>query len=165
MEDTVPADFEQAFPALYRQARSVAWRLLGNPTEAEDAAAEALARTLVAWKKVGALDYREAWVSRVTSNVSIDILRRRHLTASHLEPVDDFEHPDAMAVAVDVRAALARLPRRQAEVLVLRWIAGLSEDEVATVLHVSRSAVRTHATRGRDAMRRHLGGGFEYVAL
>lgn len=73
----VPGDFEEEFGSLYRLARTVALRILGSVADAEDAAAEALTRTLVDWSRVGRLDHREAWVQRVAANVAIDVVRRR----------------------------------------------------------------------------------------
>jgi len=69
----------------------------------------------------------------------------------------------AMQSAEDARvtAALRTLPRRQQEVLVLRYYADLSEHDIATTLGVSRGAVKTHAHRGMTALRTALAGGLE----
>lgn len=61
------------------RARQVAYRILGDRSEAEDAAAEAFTRALVTWRKVGALAFRDAWVLRVTANVAVDWRRRRRV--------------------------------------------------------------------------------------
>jgi RNA polymerase sigma factor (sigma-70 family) len=52
--------------------------------------------------------------------------------------------------------ALARLPRRQREVLVLRHYLDLSEKEIAETLRISSGAVKSHASRGAAALRRNL---------
>jgi RNA polymerase sigma factor (sigma-70 family) len=57
-----------------------------------------------------------------------------------------------------VLAALRRLPRRQQEVLVLRYYADASEAEIAEALGVSRGAVKSHAHRGIAALREALAG-------
>jgi RNA polymerase sigma factor (sigma-70 family) len=166
--DNAPA-FEATFGPLYRQARHVAWKLLGDPTEAEDAAAEAMARALLAWRKVGRLPYREAWVMRVTANVAIDVLRRRpdmlKLGGESDPEAGPVDFGEGVALGVDIRRALLRLSRRQRQIVVLRWIGGLTEDEVSRGLGLSRSAVRTHAGRGLAAMREQLGREVDYVAL
>ncbi|MGH2687922.1 MAG: sigma factor, partial [Actinomycetota bacterium] len=61
------------FPTAYQ----VAYRVLGHVQAAEDVAAEALARAFLDWHKIKELPYREAWVLRVTTNLAVDILRRR----------------------------------------------------------------------------------------
>jgi RNA polymerase sigma factor (sigma-70 family) len=53
--------------------------------------------------------------------------------------------------------ALRGLPRRQREVLVLRYYLDLSEAEIADVLGISRGAVKSHASRGAAALRAVLG--------
>ena len=61
----------------------------------------------------------------------------------------------------EVLAALHRLPRRQREVLVLRYWSDLSEAQIALTLGISRGAVKSSASRGLDALE-HLitsGGG------
>jgi RNA polymerase sigma factor (sigma-70 family) len=52
--------------------------------------------------------------------------------------------------------ALAGLPRRQREVLVLRHYLHLSEREIAETLRISSGAVKSHASRGAAALRRNL---------
>src|SRR5947209_14839205 len=76
-DDGEKGDFDGAFRDLFHPAFGVAYRILGNVADAEDAAAEALARALLRWRKVGPLPYRDAWVMRVAANVAIDTVRRR----------------------------------------------------------------------------------------
>lgn len=52
--------------------------------------------------------------------------------------------------------ALALLPARQKDVVTLQYVCGLSEREVADRLSISPGSVKTHASRGRSALRRHL---------
>jgi RNA polymerase sigma factor (sigma-70 family) len=68
---------------------------------------------------------------------------------------EDFE--DQHVVGLLVRHALARLPRQQRAVLVLRYLAGLPDAEVASLLGCSPGTVRTHAHRGLRALRGLLG--------
>ncbi|HJY57603.1 MAG TPA: sigma-70 family RNA polymerase sigma factor [Streptosporangiaceae bacterium] len=56
-----------------------------------------------------------------------------------------------------VLAALARLPRRRREVLVLRYYLGLSEAEIAAVLGIGSGTVKSTAARGLAALARELG--------
>ncbi|MEO7351676.1 MAG: SigE family RNA polymerase sigma factor [Marmoricola sp.] len=52
--------------------------------------------------------------------------------------------------------ALSRLPRRQREVLAMRYYLDLSEREIAETLGISSGAVKSHASRGAAALRLHL---------
>jgi RNA polymerase sigma-70 factor (sigma-E family) len=88
----------------------------------------------------------------------------------HLRVIDRYRpQPPAPAPGADegvladarrreVLDALARLPRRQREVLVLRHYLDLSEREIAQTLQISQGAVKTHASRGTAALRASLVG-------
>lgn len=70
-------DFEEAFRKVWPAAFAVAHRVLGDVGDAEDAAAEGLARALVAWPRVGGLAHCDGWMLRVVGNVALDRARRR----------------------------------------------------------------------------------------
>ncbi|MHB8185345.1 MAG: sigma-70 family RNA polymerase sigma factor [Dermatophilaceae bacterium] len=55
-------------------------------------------------------------------------------------------------------AALGRLPRRQREVLTLRYFVDLSEVQIAEALHISPGSVKAHAHRGLAALRADVEG-------
>src|ERR1700759_740709 len=65
--------FEEGFPVLIRDAYRVAYRLLGDRSEAEDVSQEACARTYSRWSSVR--DHAEPWCVRVASNLALDVLR------------------------------------------------------------------------------------------
>lgn len=147
--------FERAFADLYPRARSVALRILGSIPAAEDAAAEALTRALVDWTRVGALPYRDAWVLRVTANVAIDAARKRRPDAAEaVDAPDDAVVGDAAVLRVTLVAALAALPRRQREAIVLRHLVGLPEADVAAAMQLSTNSVKKHLQRGLAKLRR-----------
>ena len=153
--------FDEFFRAGLPRARRVAERIVGR-AEADDAAAEAFARALASWRRVGRLPYREAWLLRVTANVAVDMARRRRPSvdvdvAGGLEGDAGLEESDRVADRVALAAALGLLAPRQREVVVLRFVAGLSVDQVAGALRISANTVKTHSSRGLDALRRVLG--------
>jgi RNA polymerase sigma-70 factor (sigma-E family) len=150
---TSDEDFERAFDELYPRAVRLAMRIVGDQPTAEDVAAEALARAYARWNTVAHLDYRDAWVLRVTGNAAIDAVRRRR--REQAPPLDDhFE--DATALRVALASALAQLPQRQREAVVLRYLVGYSEAEVSAVLGISPNSVKTHVRRGLVALRGRL---------
>lgn len=57
--------------------------------------------------------------------------------------------------------ALRALPRRQRDVVVLRHLSGLSEQEVAAALKIAQGTVKTHLRRGMAALRGRLADGEE----
>lgn len=146
--------FDSAFAVLFPRAFRLSYRLLGDRAAAEDAAAEAMARTFADWKRVSELPYRDAWVLRVAANLSLDVLRKRRLLA--VAPVAASEDEDTHALRVALWAALRALPKRQREIVVMRYVAGLTENEVASLLGLSLGTVKTHTMRGRAALRRAI---------
>jgi len=148
--------FDALFGELYVPAYAVALRVLGDPFAAEDAACEALARSFASWRRLQGVENQRAWVLRVTTNVAIDAIRRRRTFAVGV--ADDgrttsFAAEDRLRVA----EALRRLPRRQREVVVLRFMADMTEVQVAEQLCISKGAVKQHSRRGLAALRGLIG--------
>jgi RNA polymerase sigma factor (sigma-70 family) len=143
--------FERWFIDLYPQSRSVARRLLGSSADAEDAAAEAFTRAYVAWRRVGSLPHRDAWLLRVTGNVAVDVLRKRR-PVPVLDPVEADE-ADLATLRLALADALGRLPTRQREAVVLRHFAGFPEAEVAAAMGVSPNSVKKHLQRAMAKLR------------
>jgi len=154
--------FDGMFHQLYPRAVRLARRILGDTAAAEDVAAEALARAFASWPKVRELPYRDAWVLRVTSNLAIDAARRHQPRVVATEPIDLEE---TTAVRVALVAALRALPRRQRDVIALRYLAGLSEAEIAASLDIALGTVKTHIHRGVAGLRRRLGDTFQEDTL
>ena len=145
--------FEAAFPDLFRLAYQVSFRVLGDRGDAEDVAQEALARTHLRWVRLR--ERPEGWVVTVATNLAIDRHRRRKRSRGmHHEPFTlvDPHRPER----IDLARALGRLPRRQRQVVSLRYLADWSEHDVAAALGVSAGAVKSHASRGLAALRRYL---------
>jgi RNA polymerase sigma-70 factor (sigma-E family) len=145
--------FEEVFPRLMRDAYRVAYRLLGDRAEAEDIAQEACARAFSRWASIR--DHAEPWCVRVSSNLALDSLRAR--TRAHRRNERIRASSDAAAPAIDARldlyAALEKLPRRQRQTVVLRYLGDLSEAQTADLLGCSVGSVKTHASRGLAALR------------
>jgi RNA polymerase sigma-70 factor (sigma-E family) len=149
-------DFEAAFPALYDRAYKVAYRVLGNRSEAEEVAQEALARAYERWPKLAREALPVGWVVRVSVNLAIDTWRKR----SRRGDLPDLEVASEDPSATD-RVALVRglqaLSRRQREAVVLRYLADLHENDVAATLGVGVGSVKQHASRGLARLRAELG--------
>ena len=151
-EAVVDGGFDDMFPELFRAAYKVAFRLLGSREDAADCAQEACARACADWAKLARAGSPLPWVVRVSSNLAIDRWRRSRRARAHeaafvaatLDPGPD---------RVDLYRALDALPRRQREVVVLRYLADLPEAEVAEVIGCSLGTVKSNASRARAALR------------
>jgi RNA polymerase sigma-70 factor (ECF subfamily) len=134
-------------------------RMLGDAAEAEDVAQEAMLRL---WQI--APDWRpgearvSTWLYRVTANLCTDRLRRRRGVAleAAAEPADPAPGALAALMAADraaaLEAALAELPPRQREAVVLRHLDGMANPEIAQVMDIGVEAVESLIARGRRAL-------------
>jgi RNA polymerase sigma factor (sigma-70 family) len=98
-------------------------------------------------------------VARVTANLAIDHLRRtrgRSLEGWGPPATASPDHGALAAERTELVRALSQLPRRQRQVVVLRYLADLPESRVATELGCSPGTVKQHASRGLAALRAAL---------
>ncbi len=147
--------FEEAFDELFTRAFRVGRRILGDAATAEDVAAEAMARAYAHWRRIGDQPWREGWVVRVATNLALDVARKRNrLTGAVI--VEQDREDDDVAVRLALVEAMARLSKRQREVVALRHLAGLSDAETAAALKVSPGSVKTHLSRGIASLRRRM---------
>jgi RNA polymerase sigma factor (sigma-70 family) len=145
------AEFRAAFPELFRRAYQAAFRLTGDRSASEELAQEALLQAYRHWDRLD--QRREGWVVTTATNLAIGHWRKRDRRVGSRAVV---AAPDWDALAVqrlDLAAALARLPRRQREVTVLRYLEDWSERRVADALGCSIGSVKQHASRGLAAVR------------
>ncbi len=149
--DPVPAtSFDDRFDELAELSYRLAYRMLGSREDARDIAQETMARAYARWPKVR--DAARGWVARVSTNLALDLIRkrRRRPTADDQPGVD---HATGVADRAELVAALVSLPRRQRDVVALRYLADLPEAEVARALGCSVGTVKQHAHRGLAALR------------
>ncbi|MBP2319763.1 RNA polymerase sigma-70 factor (ECF subfamily) [Kibdelosporangium banguiense] len=153
---------EDAFRLLYRSTQPALLRylrVLVGREEAEDVASDAwlhIARDLTKFR--GDLDGFRGWATTIARNRAMDHLRRQRRRPVVDAQVDDLpEQPapeDTAASAVDALATdaalafIAKLPRDQAEAVMLRVVMGLDVASAARVLGKRPGAVRTAAHRG-----------------
>jgi RNA polymerase sigma factor (sigma-70 family) len=128
--------------------------------EAEDVALDALAVAYDRWGRVRDLGYRDAWVFKVTANLVLRRLkrRRRPVLAPAAWASSSSSPEDEVTSRMALQGVVAGLPRRQRQVLVLRYVADLPEDEVALALGINVGSVKQHASRGRAALRGTVSG-------
>ena len=137
-----------------------ATRMLGNQTEAEDVAQDAMMRV---WKI--APDWRQGeaqvstWLYRVVANLCTDRLRKRRGGVSLEEVAEPLDTtPSAVAQMqtqermMALSDALAQLPERQAQAVSLRHLEGLANPEIAQIMDISVRSVESLTARGKRAL-------------
>ncbi|MBD3788001.1 MAG: RNA polymerase sigma factor [Sphingomonadales bacterium] len=143
----------------------VAYRMLGDRAEAEDLAQEAMLRL---WRI--APDWRSGeakvstWLYRVVTNLATDRLRRRRGVGLDEAPEVADDRASALERMMDedrlaaLQAALAQLPARQRQAVVLRHLEGLSNPEIAEAMEIGVEAVESLTARGKRALAALLSG-------
>lgn len=151
--DQPSASFDDAFAELAAIGYRVAFRLLGDRSEAEDVAQEALARAYARWR--GVHDHAAPWVARVAANLALDRLRSsgRRRQVELTEAAGSGGGQRAAVDRLELARLLESLPRRQREVVVMRYLADRSEADTAHALGTSVGSVKRHAHRGLATLR------------
>jgi RNA polymerase sigma-70 factor (sigma-E family) len=148
------ADFVRArWSSLYR----LAYLLAASPTGAEDLLQTTLEKAYVNWRRIGQMEYPEAYVRRMLANTLVSS-RRRHW---HRErPTDALPEVagDSAEMPVLDRSLLwplvCALPDRQRAVIVLRYYEDLSEAQIAEALGCAPGTVKSQASSAVAALRR-----------
>ena len=155
-----------AFGELFRRHRDRMWavalRTCGDREMAADAVQDGF---LAAFRRADSFRGDAAvttWLHRIVVNACLDRLRRRRPTSplpeyESLEFADSRDAHSSTESALDVRAALARLPEGQRLALVLVDMHGLGVAEAAQVLGVAEGTVKSRCARGRAALAELLG--------
>jgi RNA polymerase sigma-70 factor (sigma-E family) len=137
---------EQRWSALVRSAV-----LLGCSTsEAEDLVQAALVRCYIAWRRVAAADDRDAYVYRVLLNTHHDSRRRQWWGEEPTAVLPEMAQADETARIDDAHAigrALQRLSAAHRQVVVLRYYAHLTEQQIAGVLDIAAGTVKSRLSR------------------
>jgi RNA polymerase sigma factor (sigma-70 family) len=147
-------DFDQFFRAMFARTVAAAYRVTSDRAAAEDAALEALAKAHYRWNRIGPEPWRELWVLRVAINEAI---RRLPRSPEMIPENRTRDLADEVVLRQTLTAALQQLPRRQCEVIAMRYLLGLSETEVAAALNISHGTVKTHLRRGISGLRGTVG--------
>lgn len=151
---------------LYRQQRTrmvrLAVLLVDDPATAEDVVQEAFTGLHRRWSRLQDTRAAVGYLRTAVVNGSRSVLRRRR-TARQYQPPHPTDARSAESLAMlsaehrTVVEALARLPRRQREVLVLRYYGDLSEADIAEATGVSRGTVKSTASKALQNLQTHLG--------
>jgi RNA polymerase sigma-70 factor (ECF subfamily) len=151
------AAFAEFYERMQPRAVGTARRLVGGTSNAEDLVAEAFARAYARWPKVRSHPNPEAWLLRVVGNLAVDQVRhdarRPELRADAARRDPSAE--DA-ALRIDLADAIGRLSSRQQEVVVMRYLIDLTEEDVAASLGMSTGSVKTHLHRATTKLRDQL---------
>ncbi len=141
------------------------WMLTGDRTSAEDLLQTALARTWPHWTRISEQGTPAAYVRTVMVRTYASWAGRRWNGETPSEAVPEPARDDYGFSAFEERdqlaRALAKLPRRQRAVIVLRYYLDYSEQQTAEALNCSIGTVKTQAARGLARLRTTTSTGAE----
>jgi RNA polymerase sigma-70 factor (sigma-E family) len=152
---------DRLFRERYGELVGLAGLLLADRGAAEEVVQEAFARFHLSRHRITDPDREVAYLRSIVCNLARRSLRRRALERRKraLPERDVDPRPDAALARHQrdvVAAALARLPRRQRECVVLRYWLDLPEREIAATLDIAPGSVKSHLHRGLAALEGRL---------
>jgi len=167
--------FEQLIEAYQGKILNYCYRMLGNRSDAEDAAQEVFVKVFRFIKSFSGQSSFSTWLYKVASNVCLDFLRKSkrpdHATVSlnqvnsegeefSLSLEDNTYAPYQNVQMTEAQRALAaaldKLSPEHKKVIVLRDIEGLSYEEIARILGTAEGTVKSRINRGRQTLQKLL---------
>lgn len=154
----------QPFESFYQRERrsmiALAFALSRSRLGAEDLAQEAMMSAYRRWDEVGRLDKPEAWVRKVLANNAWSFLRRAKAETRAVAKAAVTGRWDLMPKlpdsSIETWDEVARLSKRQAQVVALYYVSGMTMPEIAELLDCSKETVNTHMRRAREALAQRL---------
>ena len=166
-QDSAPTNFDEIVEAYSNFVYNVAYKMMGNPHDAEDVAQDAFLSAYRAFGRFRGESRVTTWLYRITVNAALMRLRReqrrnslRWVGIENLEVPSWDEAPEPSAINSElgekIQEGIARLPPELRAVVVLRDVAGLSGREAADALDITVSALKSRLHRARVLLRQHL---------
>ncbi|MGZ6890091.1 SigE family RNA polymerase sigma factor [Oryzihumus sp.] len=147
----------------------LAWLLVRDQQVAEEAVQDAFVSVHARWQQLRDPEAALAYLRRSVVNTSRSVVRHRvvedrHLAREASSPTTPWRTTEASAEeravareqGEELLEALRGLPRRQREVLVLRYYLDLTEAQIADALGISPGSVKSHAHRGLSSLRTQM---------
>jgi RNA polymerase sigma-70 factor (ECF subfamily) len=153
-----PGEFDQLFRREYPRLVRALTLAGGDPEAAADAVQDAFLQAHRHWRRVGAYDDPAAWLRRVAVNRLANRrrgARRLRAFVARTPPAVAVDGPDA--AELDLRRAVASLPRQQRLSVALHYLADLPVADVAAALEVRPGTVKSHLYDARKALAGALG--------
>lgn len=160
---------EQLYGLYEKKMYAVAYSILHNEWQAEDAVQDAFVRLFKNIRKIKNLEEEKtrAYVLRTIQNVAIDLYRKNHISLQRTVSMEEKEiadeRDDMMSLISRIAGEsileemLSRLPESYKEVIMLRCVHQLSSKETAAVLEISEALVRKRQQRAINKLRMMMG--------
>lgn len=160
--------FRQIYDNVFPVVMKVAFHITYNSDVAEELCQEAFERFYIKELVFSREEEAKFWLIRVVRNLSVNYMKKISRESEYVDGImniseTDYSEGDGASELEKresvrtVRSAVAKLPEIYKTVIVLREYADLSYSEIASVLHVSETAVKVRIYRARKALEEILG--------
>src|SRR5262245_37092306 len=148
---TVRAGFAELYERHYEAVFRAALRVTGNPADAEDVLQVVFLRVFARGGDAEDLELPAAYFRRAAVNAALDVLRRREIRAEAAYEDRDHAVESPLLLKERLRRAIAALDSDDASLFLLRYVEGLSNEELAVMFQLEKNnvAVRLHRIRHR----------------
>lgn len=163
--------FGELVAQFHKRIYSIAYRMVGNVSEAEDLCQEIFLRL---YQKLSQYDPNlplTPWICRIASNTTINYLKRRGIKTMPLEimvnskekerPIADEHATPEQAMIVENRdkklqSAIMELPENYRLAFTLKYVENLTSEEISEIMNIPRNTIKTWLVRAREALRGKL---------
>ncbi len=154
-------DFQERILPLKNRLFGLAYSIIGNGAEAEDAVQETFIKLWNMRERLQQIENLEGWCMKVLRNLAIDHLRRRPQAAETIEnrwdladtAADPHQQIESQDELKRIGQLIDSLPEKQQIVLRLRDVQGYSYREICEMLDMPMSQVKVYLHRARQKMR------------
>jgi RNA polymerase sigma-70 factor (sigma-E family) len=161
---SIPAELDaeravtELYASHYRALVRLAALLVRDVATAEEVVQDSFIAMHASWRRLRDTDKALSYLRQSVVNKSRSVLRHRVVMDRNApKPAPDVPSAEQGALTLLERSsvvkALRKLPVRQREALVLRYYADMTEAQIASVMGISRGAVKSHTARGMTSLR------------
>jgi RNA polymerase sigma-70 factor, ECF subfamily len=159
----IPDELEQAFRAHHGLVFRTAYKITGNAGDAEDVLQTVFLRLLRRARNADPLENPESYLRRAAINAALDVIRLRHANQTVPLPEEppnpiltELTQDNVFSLRQALTRAMAQLKPRPAEIFALRFLEGLSNQQIAQMLGLSQVLVAVIVHRSRQQLRKAL---------
>lgn len=156
-------DFVSWYEAEHARTRAALTLACGSSERATDAVDEAFARALERWSRVRQMHSRTGWVYRVALNVVRRQARRAALERRLVNRGDALPSLDPPTADPQLWAAVRELPPRQRVAIALRYVADLTEPQIADAMDIAPGTVAASLNSARKRLAAMLATREEHI--
>ena len=153
MESSKDKQFERLIEQQLPTLRGLAFRILRNVADTDDAIQEALLKAYQRFEQFRSQSELSSWVCRITINCSFDLLRKRKREA---EALASYEPEESSSNDFGMWEAIMNLPENYSDALVIGCLSGHSGKEAAEILGITRNTLYQRIFKAKEMLKNTL---------